>query len=143
MLEERIRELADNLLSCIEEFPDCSNSHYRTRLNYAIEHIKAAIKESSEGKDEVIRRLSLATDSEVGSCDCLTKSPDIQHHKKGCKYRLIVERDEARKLMREYASEVERLKGVNETPCAHEWYLGQCCHCAIKVSDVHPERKPY
>lgn len=39
----------------------------------------------------------LATDSLVGSCDCLTKTPDIAHHKPGCRYRLITERDEARK----------------------------------------------
>lgn len=38
------------------------------------------------------------SDSTVGACNCLTKSPDIQYHKKGCKYRLIVERDEARRL---------------------------------------------
>lgn len=38
----------------------------------------------------------LESDSVVGSCNCLTKTPDIQHHKPGCKYRLIVERDGAR-----------------------------------------------
>jgi len=38
----------------------------------------------------------LESDSFVGSCTCLTKTPDIQYHKPGCKYRLICERDEAR-----------------------------------------------
>lgn len=33
------------------------------------------------------------SDSIVAACNCLTKSPDIQYHKKGCKYRLITERD--------------------------------------------------
>jgi hypothetical protein len=38
----------------------------------------------------------LESDSIVASCNCDTKTPEIQHHKPGCKYRLIVERDEAR-----------------------------------------------
>ncbi len=33
------------------------------------------------------------SDSTVGSCDCLTKTPDIEYHKPGCRYRLIVERN--------------------------------------------------
>lgn len=39
----------------------------------------------------------LNSDSEVASCYCNTKTPEIKHHKPGCKYRLIVERDEALK----------------------------------------------
>lgn len=39
--------------------------------------------------------LSLESDSIVASCNCLVKSNDIQFHKKGCKYRLIEERDNA------------------------------------------------
>lgn len=35
------------------------------------------------------------TDSIVGSCDCGAKTPDAQYHLKGCRYRLIVERDAA------------------------------------------------
>ncbi len=31
----------------------------------------------------------------VGSCDCMTKTPDIHHHDSTCKYRLIVERNAA------------------------------------------------
>lgn len=38
----------------------------------------------------------LETDSLVASCGCLTKTNDPQHHKPGCKYRLISERDAAR-----------------------------------------------
>lgn len=33
------------------------------------------------------------SDNPVGHCGCLTKSPEVHHHKKGCKYRLIMERD--------------------------------------------------
>lgn len=39
------------------------------------------------------------SDSIIGSCNCLTKTPDIKFHKKGCKYRLIMERDAARKQL--------------------------------------------
>ena len=27
----------------------------------------------------------------IGSCDCLTKTPDIEYHDKFCRYRLITE----------------------------------------------------
>lgn len=40
--------------------------------------------------------LSIPGDSIVGSCTCLTKTPDISYHSTGCKYRLIVERNMAR-----------------------------------------------
>ena len=36
------------------------------------------------------------SDSIVDSCNCMTKSPNYMHHRHGCKYRLISERDEAR-----------------------------------------------
>lgn len=36
------------------------------------------------------------SDSPVAACNCSTKSPELKFHKRGCKYRLIVERDEAR-----------------------------------------------
>jgi len=36
------------------------------------------------------------SDSIVASCNCFTKTHLAEHHKRGCKYRLIVERDAAR-----------------------------------------------
>lgn len=45
------------------------------------------------------------SDSIVSSCNCHTQSPDIKHHKKGCKYRLIGERDRAMMEL-----EVERIR---------------------------------
>lgn len=51
---------------------------------------------------------SIESDSVVASCNCLTKTPEIKFHKLGCKYRLIVERDEAK-------AEVERLREVIES----------------------------
>lgn len=45
-----------------------------------------------------LRPFLLANDSDsiAGSCNCLTMSPDIRYHKRGCKYRLISERDALR-----------------------------------------------
>lgn len=40
----------------------------------------------------------LELDTIVASCDCLTKSPEVQYHKPGCRYRLICERDASRAL---------------------------------------------
>lgn len=36
------------------------------------------------------------SDSIVASCSCLTKTPEVAHHKRGCRYRLISERDSLR-----------------------------------------------
>lgn len=36
----------------------------------------------------------------VSSCSCLAKSADPERHRKGCKYRLIMERDTARTAAR-------------------------------------------
>lgn len=35
----------------------------------------------------------LDSDSIIASCNCGTKTPDTEHHKKGCKYRILIERD--------------------------------------------------
>lgn len=43
------------------------------------------------------------SDSPVGQCSCLTKSPDIRYHKKGCRYRLIMERDRMREALERQA----------------------------------------
>lgn len=37
---------------------------------------------------------SVQSDSVVASCNCMTKTPKVKYHAKGCKYRLICERDE-------------------------------------------------
>lgn len=49
----------------------------------------------------------LESDSVVASCDCLTKTPEVKHHKKGCKYRLITERNEARGRIAELEKTVD------------------------------------
>ena len=48
--------------------------------------------------ETAMRHAKEALDSDliVASCNCLTKTPDATHHKIGCKYRLIVERDSLR-----------------------------------------------
>ncbi len=56
------------------------------------------------------------SDSVVASCQCGVKTPDIQHHAVGCKYRLIVERDDAREQLQTVKQElnarlIERTEG--------------------------------
>lgn len=36
---------------------------------------------------------SVKSDSIVASCNCNTKTPEVKYHAKGCKYRLISERN--------------------------------------------------
>lgn len=43
----------------------------------------------------------LDSDSPVASCNCMTKTPEVKFHKVGCKYRLIMERDELAALLTE------------------------------------------
>lgn len=56
---------------------------------------------------EEIHAQKLESDSIVASCNCMTKSPDIQYHKPGCKYRLISERDAAREQVRQLREALE------------------------------------
>jgi hypothetical protein len=53
-------------------------------------------KSKSENMLQLVRERLIAPDSDsvVGSCDCNCKTPDIRYHRKGCRYRLITERDQ-------------------------------------------------
>lgn len=52
----------------------------------------------------------------LGSCDCMTKSPDVQQHGKLCKYRVLVERDE----LKAEVEDIQRIVGFdNEEPLVH------------------------
>lgn len=48
-------------------------------------------KISNTISEELLKRV--ADDWPVGSCNCLTKTPEVKFHKPGCKYRLIMERN--------------------------------------------------
>ena len=57
-------------------------------------------RELNEAKTELARRdewdaKCLQSDSAIGSCRCMTKTPEVKYHAPGCKYRLICERDDA------------------------------------------------
>lgn len=69
-------------------------------------------EELSAARDELAKRIAhmksaTADDSLAGSCNCLTKTPEFRFHKKGCKYRLICERNE---LVRQVAVHDEDLR---------------------------------
>jgi len=63
--------------------------------------------------------LLLATDDDslIGSCNCLTKTPEVKYHKKGCKYRLIVERNEARAERDELRKELNMSNSDAQSLC--------------------------
>ena len=81
------------------------------------------------------RELNLSDDSDiiVGSCNCLTKTPVIQHHKRGCKYRLIVERNEAREQRDRLADCLIHLKDK-------DWFTDDSIHrdvvCELNADKV-------
>lgn len=58
----------------------------------------------------------LANDSDdiVSSCNCITMTPDISYHKKGCKYRLITERDQWRAVAEKLAIRVDLASCVRD-----------------------------
>ena len=82
-------------------------------------------------KDNVFRRMAEAiraemsqppgidSDSIVASCNCLTISPNHFLHRHGCKYRLICERDEARKTVKRSSIMLSALQQL-ETGLANE-----------------------
>lgn len=78
----------------------------------------------------------LADDSIVGSCQCCTKTDDPQHHKPGCKYRLVCERNEARLKVQVLEDEKEH------------WRVSSVCRdlqrqldeAAIKFTQVSADR---
>lgn len=55
-------------------------------------------------------KADLDSDSIIAACNCLTKTPDTQFHKAGCKYRLILERDSAKIAQQALSAEVQKLR---------------------------------
>lgn len=56
-------------------------------------------------RDELLR--SVESDLIAGSCNCGTKTPELRHHKLGCKFRLISERGQLIQERDELISESE------------------------------------
>lgn len=72
-----------------------------------------------EGETPSLSDLGDANDSDsiVASCNCFTKTPDIQFHKRGCKYRLIEERNAAeaeRDRLREVLEDIISARDASE-----------------------------
>lgn len=82
---------------------------------------------------------SLESDSIVGSCQCDIKTPEIQHHKPGCKYRLISERDVTRhnlELLQERMAEVTQ---ENQALQARVRELQEVIESAKSAFGEHPD----
>ena len=61
---------------------------------------------------EQARAENLESDSIIASCGCGTKTNEVRFHKPGCKYRLICERDDARKARAAAVAAVERVEAL-------------------------------
>jgi len=84
-------------------------------------------QESVESKAEVeVLRAALLreceSDSVVASCNCHAKSPEIQYHKPGCKYRIIVERNNALTRIAELEVDGRRLDWLEAYPFATQHF---------------------
>ena len=105
---------------CGMEYPDGTPA---AKAKILTEHIKvctshpmhAVTKERDELKRALDRRVerdaeSVQSDSIVASCNCMTKTPDAKHHAKGCKYRLICERDDEKRYRITWEERFSNLK---------------------------------
>ena len=120
---------------------------------YAIELRDKALsleRERDEAREQIQMMLKhdasrLESDSIVGSCDCLTKTPEVKYHKPGCKYRLISERDEARDWQNVKVSKagethtlgtlIQLLERERDEALAANFRQATCLHeCAASIS---------
>ena len=76
---------------------------------------------------------ALESDSIVASCNCGAKSPAIEHHKPGCKYRLIVERDQARGQLAEARTALELAAQYmrHDKMCGSARHSKHSCDCGL------------
>lgn len=79
----------EKLIEELEQKEFTWEESYRQLSEHAVEMEKAL-------GTAVARSQADDSDNLVASCNCLTKTPEPERHLKGCKYRLISERDEAR-----------------------------------------------
>jgi hypothetical protein len=85
-------------------------------------NILPTIQKLKRERDELRQRVELLlqirerdkakvdSDSIAGSCDCNVKTNDPQHHAKGCKYRLICERDTSREKIDAISKRAEAIR---------------------------------
>lgn len=88
-LEADFKEAEDDYYTLVgllrKRFPRGPDGRYP---DFTVEEV---LLENEFFREKMFR--DLESDSIVGACTCLTKTPTVQHHKPGCKYRLIMERD--------------------------------------------------
>lgn len=79
------------------------------------------VRERNEARAQIEQMIkltaqSLESDSEVASCSCLCKTPEIKHHKPGCKYRLVIQRNEAREENARLREALQRIANCTDAP---------------------------
>ena len=68
------------------------------------------------------------SDSIVASCECFKLSPNPIHHAKGCKYRLICERDAAREEVARWKKNIIPFLAVHAGTYGRDHYGEGCMH---------------
>ena len=102
---------SQNVLETVVDAQRCSQlvdliSDLRLRLT----HLEKKNKDLREINTSLRTNLLAPDDDSIaGSCNCLAKTLEVSFHKKGCRYRLIMERDQARKDAAVYKHEYEHL----------------------------------
>jgi chromosome segregation ATPase len=111
--------------------------------------LRNELAEAKEQRDQLkrasdaVQKYLFADDSDsiIAACNCDTKTNEIKHHKKGCKYRLICERDGFKSTLTELLEVAERLEtfGTNEPGMLTD-YLDTCEDLA-RIKQQREERK--
>lgn len=77
---------------------DAATAEIHEKILFRGHHTQQAIDSETASlrqQLEEAKARDLESDSTIGSCNCLTKTPEVHFHKPGCKYRIISERDTA------------------------------------------------
>lgn len=98
------------------------------QLNTANNALRTELLETDK-RCAAARAAALANDSDsiVASCNCMTKTNETKYHKRGCKSRLIEERDAAQAEAREYRE-------------ALEWYESKAHYCNARSTEGESAR---
>jgi hypothetical protein len=111
-VEELVKKLQDTEAAWLRDWREwrSKTQNLREELHAANRQIASMIRHD---------QANLESDSIVASCNCHVKTNEVLFHKPGCKYRLISERDEARK-------ELDNLKAGTIHSCGDHCQRPNC-----------------
>lgn len=109
-LKQDVERLEQHLLAAQSSNQQLTEDLERERQGS--DNIKAQVDGLRESQDR-----ALDSDSIVASCNCQTKTPEVEHHAIGCKYRLLSERDVLRvenQKLREECDSLQIMEGERD-----------------------------